>query len=492
MPFNFFQFFKKAEPKSKIPIHEISLFSALGPAELELIESKIRRVEYKKGDVVYRIGEKAEAFYLILLGRFRVIGSRGEILTILSQGDYFGESSILLNRPHSATVDAKNDGLVLRIDKKDFQELLNGIPSLSLHLSRTLGHRLTAGAIRTEVSRTKVVSICDYSLGLEKNVFERNLAAFLVSKGKKTILLGLESHEDNRFGAQTKQKLSLASIHGKTPDEIQNSIQEEKGGFHFLRVSNGAETNVAETSMVSLLGFLGDRYDFVLLDLPTEFRDIGVKALQQSDQLYFLVGDEDRASSKVQSFLKEFRTSFGFTPDEIRFILCERKEVNEAAPSSVINLKDASTVPVFSVLPYDSAVYSRQGLDSLPFVLTNSVSPYSKTIRFLARGLMGKLVGLVLSSGAAFGFAHIGVLRVLEREQIPVDIIAGSSIGALIGAMWASGISADQLEQMASGLNQKTAFFKLIGFRDLVLPHDGFFKGYFVNQAGRRENFRGH
>ena len=84
MAFSFFQFWKKAEPKSKIPISEISLFSQLGPAELELIESKIRRVEYKKGDVVYRIGEKAEAFYMIVLGRFRVVGPKGEILTILS------------------------------------------------------------------------------------------------------------------------------------------------------------------------------------------------------------------------------------------------------------------------------------------------------------------------------------------------------------------------------------------------------------------------
>ncbi|MBI4395326.1 MAG: cyclic nucleotide-binding domain-containing protein, partial [Candidatus Omnitrophica bacterium] len=162
MAFSFFQFWRKPETKSKIPFSEIPLFSALGPAELELIESKVRRVEYKKGDIVYRIGEKAEAFYIILLGRFRIIGPKGETLIVLSQGDYFGESSILLGRNHSATIEAKNDGLILKIEKKDFQNLLGEIPSLSIHLSRTLGHRLTRGATRSEISKTKILSICDY------------------------------------------------------------------------------------------------------------------------------------------------------------------------------------------------------------------------------------------------------------------------------------------------------------------------------------------
>src|SRR3990167_1082031 len=113
MAFNFIQFWRKPEAKGKIPFSEIPLFSALGPADLELIESKVRWVEFKKGDIVYRIGEKAEAFYIILLGRFRIIGPKGETLIVLSQGDYFGESSILLGRDHSATIETKNNGTFL-------------------------------------------------------------------------------------------------------------------------------------------------------------------------------------------------------------------------------------------------------------------------------------------------------------------------------------------------------------------------------------------
>ncbi len=56
---------------------------------------------------------------------------------------------------------------------------------------------------------------------------------------------------------------------------------------------------------------------------------------------------------------------------------------------------------------------------------------------------------LVLGGGGARGLSHIGVLRVLEQERIPVDQIVGVSVGALIGALYAAGLSVDQIESMA-------------------------------------------
>lgn len=57
-------------------------------------------------------------------------------------------------------------------------------------------------------------------------------------------------------------------------------------------------------------------------------------------------------------------------------------------------------------------------------------------------------VGLALSGGGARGAAHIGVIRELERQRIPIDYIAGTSMGAIIGAMYASGISIDEIEKV--------------------------------------------
>jgi NTE family protein len=58
-----------------------------------------------------------------------------------------------------------------------------------------------------------------------------------------------------------------------------------------------------------------------------------------------------------------------------------------------------------------------------------------------------KRIGLALGGGGARGLAHIGVLKVLEKEGIPIDLIVGTSIGALVGGAYASGISPDELQK---------------------------------------------
>jgi NTE family protein len=59
------------------------------------------------------------------------------------------------------------------------------------------------------------------------------------------------------------------------------------------------------------------------------------------------------------------------------------------------------------------------------------------------------VVGLALGGGMARGCAHIGVLRELEKHDIPIDLIAGTSVGSLIGGAYAAGLSPDQIEKMA-------------------------------------------
>ncbi|MCE3284057.1 MAG: hypothetical protein K0R70_313 [Steroidobacteraceae bacterium] len=75
-------------------------------------------------------------------------------------------------------------------------------------------------------------------------------------------------------------------------------------------------------------------------------------------------------------------------------------------------------------------------------------------------------VGLVLAGGGAKGGAHVGVLKVLEELRVPVDCIAGTSMGALIGAGYASGIPARELETFLRGIDWK-AVVGGVGGRDL-------------------------
>lgn len=67
-------------------------------------------------------------------------------------------------------------------------------------------------------------------------------------------------------------------------------------------------------------------------------------------------------------------------------------------------------------------------------------------------------IGLVLGGGGAKGSAHIGVLKVLEEQRIPVDYIAGTSMGAIVGALYASGLSAEELEKVVTAIDWKDVF----------------------------------
>jgi NTE family protein len=62
-------------------------------------------------------------------------------------------------------------------------------------------------------------------------------------------------------------------------------------------------------------------------------------------------------------------------------------------------------------------------------------------------------VALVLGSGGPRGFAHIGVLKVLDDAGVRPDIIVGSSVGSMVGALYAAGMSAREIEKLAYGIN---------------------------------------
>jgi NTE family protein len=84
-----------------------------------------------------------------------------------------------------------------------------------------------------------------------------------------------------------------------------------------------------------------------------------------------------------------------------------------------------------------------------------------------------KKVGLALGSGAARGLAHIGVLRVLKNEGVPIDMIAGTSMGAVIGAVYALRGNITRMEEIASGMSR----MQVLSLVDLTLPRTGLITG---------------
>lgn len=92
-------------------------------------------------------------------------------------------------------------------------------------------------------------------------------------------------------------------------------------------------------------------------------------------------------------------------------------------------------------------------------------------------------IAVVLGAGASKGFAHVGVLKVLESQKIPIHLIVGTSAGSVVGSLYASGIDAFQLQKMALALQKDDVV-------DLTLPDNGFIRGdkleSFINKTVRQ------
>jgi NTE family protein len=84
-----------------------------------------------------------------------------------------------------------------------------------------------------------------------------------------------------------------------------------------------------------------------------------------------------------------------------------------------------------------------------------------------------KKIGFALGGGGARGLSHIGVLKVLDEYGIVPDIVSGTSIGAIIGALYSGGHKPAEIEQLVLGLNWK----KLVSLVDVTLPVSGLFQG---------------
>jgi NTE family protein len=95
-----------------------------------------------------------------------------------------------------------------------------------------------------------------------------------------------------------------------------------------------------------------------------------------------------------------------------------------------------------------------------------SLGKIIRSVQAFGRELSGKpgaaearqlpTIGVALGGGFARGMAHVGVLKVLEEEGIPIRIVAGTSVGALIGAAYCSGVSVEELEKLARSVRFTT------------------------------------
>ncbi|MBI2104700.1 MAG: cyclic nucleotide-binding domain-containing protein [Candidatus Omnitrophica bacterium] len=457
--------FESPRPQDKVLIlKRVPVFASCTEEQLHFIADRTRLVEYKKGEFVYREGEAAEAFYIISSGRLRVFTQADgpeKTLAVFHNGDSFGEISLLTGESHSAHVQAINDTLVLQLEKREFDTVINRVPSLVLYLSRLLSKRLRARNRGREFTEAMIAAVCSAERGVGRTAFTTALAATL--------------------GRETGRDVVVVDCSGTTPsltpdllltvpieEAFETAVITHPLGFRVVSAGELLTTPSGEQAIAPLLSFLTNRFQYVLIDLPVRLDPAVLKALTQSDLIYLLLGPQREHVVRTNALIKQVRAAVGSAEQRLKVVLTMLAGPGEWR-LSLEDIVQQLEEPLAFTLPHVSAAKKSFTPAELAHLLSSRSSPYALTIRRIARELAGSLVGLALGSGAALGLAHIGVLKVIERERIPVDMVAGTSIGALIAGLWASGRSAADLERLALEFKSPWSIRRLF-ILDLGIP----------------------
>ncbi len=471
-------------------LKQIPIFSKLNWFDLRTVSNKCTLVEHKKGDIVCRQGNPPDGFYCLISGRLLAYITKDGLKTqveFIHRGVYFGIISLLTGENHSLTFEAINDSLLFKIEKDDFLSILKQIPSLGVEFSRSLSRRLKRKELNVKsVFESTVISIYSPVAGVGSSTYALNLALSLRKEtGKKVVYVSIDTKSQDQ-GKQTG--FSTVPAWRKNPIAFENIIGDDRKILQSVLISDSFPDSLniifdpQNFSIINRIGYfvsiLANDYHFVVVDLPNQMDEIVLKTLIQSDVVQIVTNDDVKSLMPVTPVLEKIKAGLkeGFSPERVQVVLnCLSREcrINGKAVSKTINYPVSLILPFFD-LNDQSIPIENQNL----MVHTPSLdSPYNLAVKSIARKIGGVMVGLVLGGGAALGLAHIGVIKVLEKEKIPIDIVIGSSMGALIASLWATGKDSQALANIAIEFKERSAIFRLL---DPIFPKAGIIGGYAI------------
>ncbi|MBI3991127.1 MAG: patatin-like phospholipase family protein, partial [Candidatus Omnitrophica bacterium] len=458
-------------------LQEIPLFAGLSSQHRSLIQEKVSFKEYKRDEIIYREGAPAGALYVVVLGRVVIFtqDERGKetILEYLHRGKYFGIISLLTGEPHSVTARAVNDCLLLTIEKPDFDFILKLIPQLAIDLSQTLSRRLKRKDIHQKTIFESIsISIFSSYSQAGKSVYALNLALSLIKEAHKSVIILDIAPSDKIHSLPRRLEiagdyriLDLSSSQADSVKAIKDFILKDKLGIGLLPLSYNPEDELFVKRLAHVSSLLANDYHYIILDLPSDMDRNILDTLNQSDLIHILTSPEPVDLERTSHLIGRLKAEFNFQEEKIKVIINEYKASRLTYQEQVRLLGHS----IFATLPR----IEFKATDKM--VLDDPDSEYAKAIRRIARKVSDSLVGLALGVGVAYGFCHIGVLKVIEEENIPIDVISGSSIGALIASLWVTGRTSNEILEITTAEFRKPKY--IWGLIDLTLPFLGFIKG---------------
>jgi NTE family protein len=383
------------------------VFADVPADQLADVAKLFQAEKYEAGQLLLRQGGYSPAVYFVRSGRLAVKVQRGEwreTVAYIQPPDMAGELSFVTGRPCSADVEVVVDVEVLALPKEAVPKLPQQREALLRGLLRGVAERL-----HSTVSRGAKVPAAPVALlrrGAYWEAGESFPAALLESLARQTeretllARIGGETDEAPRaVGARASQAAVRAADPVELRAEVARRITEWKTRFDNIVMDPVGPQAAA------------------IVDLIDEFADVHGHLLGPGDPVPATLRDAD-------------------------FIL-------QSAVRPTLPILSARRQLLFDGEAAEKAYAARAVLPPR----------FQRAVDSMARAIGGIQVGLALGGGAAWGWAHIGVLDALGKAGVPVDTISGCSMGSVIGALHCAGHSVESLREIAAYWKSRTRRF---------------------------------
>jgi NTE family protein len=398
---------------------ESPIFAHLDAETRAVIADRCTTRHYDKGETVCNAGDTTDELLIIAEGEVAVWAA-GNVVAHLARPAAIGEIALLLREPRTATISASRPCRVVALQRVHFEELARDDFEITTAISQMLAERLRATTRGERPHRSLVVAV----VGGPGQRGVTLLATFLQARLLQDLRHGVARVVvDDGPAAGT----SVSVIPGTAKSETIARVAEKLD-----QMTPTTRAVIVELSARAALD----------ANAAATFADVVIE-----------VGRSARAAHNIDEHTRRLRVR------------------NHADGSRTSHA--AASASSFSI-PYEAAIVSVPAADATRLLLRHERRPTTRALDRLARAVEGRVVGVALGSGAALGLAHLGALRELENHGVPIDVIAGSSMGGVVAAGYATGCTAQELETRA--LSQ-SSFLRLLRTVDPAFTGDGLLAG---------------
>lgn len=446
----------------------------LAKASLEQLIPRAKIGHFPRDSIVCTDDQLAGCAYVVLKGkcelRRKFRGYAGNEVQSYNAGDTFGGPADLLPTLLASEVVAVQDSVVLAVQMEDLAEI-TGQP---LNGRNGAAHKISGANTRfffNNNSKNQSISLVFISDSLPVEAISQKLAAQLLQEtGEPVILVEFAT---SRAGHSDGVAEFDHEVDGS--GTLPGGLHRDETGLHRLRLKLPGQLPEPEV-IGELFRKLRRRFHFVLASVTASRipRSYLLSCVTQSDAACFLMRPEAKDLFELDWLLHELRPRLN-TPSAIalRPILCLGKDEK---------FGDFDNRIIGMGIPSPELIRDCPGVAATGGPPPGDVGSglFQTDIRRIARVIGKCLVGLALSSGGAKGLSHIGVIQVFEESGLDVDVVAGASMGAYVGAVWAYGHAGDKLEALAREMEMKRAMWTLLD--PVIPPWRGFMRGYAVKR----------